>query len=153
VGEEDHVKPAVEQLGSLDLWKVAIRPGKPLAFGYVAETPFLGAPGNPVSLFVTVMIFARSFLLRMQGMEQGFLPSSLRAVAAFEKGGKDKRQEYARGRLENDEQGRAVVRLYPNRSSGVLSSVTWANGLAVLPPMTPVSPGDTIDFIPFSELN
>ena len=153
VGEEDHVKPAVELLGSLDLWKVAIRPGKPLAFGQVAGTPFLGAPGNPVSLFVTVMVFARPFLLRMQGVEQGYLPSSIRAVAGFEKGGQDKRREYARGRLETDDQGRAVVRLYPNRSSGVLSSVAWANGLVVLPPMTAVAPGDSIEFIPFSELS
>ena len=153
VGEEDHVKPAVEQLGSLDLWKVAIRPGKPLAYGQVAGTPFLGAPGNPVSLFVTVMIFARPFLLRMQGVEQGYLPTSIQAVAGFEKGGHDKRREYARARLETDEQGRALVKLYPNRSSGVLSSVAWANGLAALPPMTAVAPGDTIEFIPFSELS
>jgi molybdopterin molybdotransferase len=153
VGEEDHVKPAVEQLGSLDLWKVAIRPGKPLAFGQVAGTPFLGAPGNPVSLFVTVMIFARPFLLRMQGVEQDYLPTPMRATAAFEKGGHDKRREYARARLETDEQGRAVVRLYHNRSSGVLSSVAWANGFAVLPPMTAIAPGDSIEFIPFSELS
>jgi molybdopterin molybdotransferase len=153
VGEEDHVKPAVEQLGSLDLWKVAIRPGKPLAFGRVGDTPFLGAPGNPVSLFVTVMIFARPYMLRMQGVEQGYLPSALRATAAFEKGGHDKRREYARGRLETDEQGRSVVRLYPNRSSGVLSSVAWANGFAVLPPMTAIAPGDSVEFIPFSELS
>lgn len=153
VGEEDHVKPAVEQLGSLDLWKVAIRPGKPLAFGHVAQTPFIGAPGNPVSLFVTVMVFARPFLLRMQGVEQDYLPTPLQATAAFEKGDHDKRQEYARGRLEIDDEGRAVVRLYANRSSGVLSSVAWANGLAVLPPSTAVTPGDSIEFIPFSELN
>jgi molybdopterin molybdotransferase len=152
VGEEDHVKPAVEQLGSLDLWKVAIRPGKPLAFGQVAGTPFVGAPGNPVSLFVTVMVFARPFLLRMQGVEQGYLPTPLRVTAGFEKRGDDRRQEYARGRLETDKAGRPVVRLYPNRSSGVLSSVAWANGFVVLPSMTAVTPGDSIEFIPFSEL-
>lgn len=152
VGEEDHVKPAVEQLGSLDLWKVAIRPGKPIAFGHVAETPFLGAPGNPVSLFATFTLFMRPFILRMQGVERGYLPTPYRAIAAFEKGGDDKRREYARGRLETDEQGRAVVRLYANRSSGVLSSVAWANGFAVLPPMTAIAPGDSIDFLPFSEL-
>ncbi len=152
VGEEDHVKPAVERLGSLDLWKVAIRPGKPLAFGQVAETPFLGAPGNPVSLFATFTLFMRPFILRMQGVEKGLLQTPYRAIAAFEKAADDKRREYARGRLEIDEQGRAVVRLYPNRSSGVLSSVAWANGFAVLPAMTAIAPGDTIDFIPFSEL-
>ncbi len=153
VGEEDHVKPAVERLGSLDLWKLAMRPGKPVAFGHVADTPFLGSPGNPVSLFVTFMILARPYLLRMQGLEQDCLPTSLRAIAAFEKGADDKRQEYARARLETDEQGRSVVRLYPNRSSGVLSSMAWANGFAVLPPMTAVAPGDSVEFIPFSELS
>ncbi|MEJ2693172.1 MAG: molybdopterin molybdotransferase MoeA [Candidatus Thiodiazotropha sp.] len=152
VGEEDHVKPAVEQLGSLDLWKVAVRPGKPVAFGYVAQTPFLGAPGNPVSLFVTFTLFARPFILRMQGVEEGYLPTPLRAIAAFEKRGNDKRREYARGRLEIDSEGRAVVKLYSNSSSGVLSSVAWANGFAVLPPMTAISPGDAVEFLPFSEL-
>jgi molybdopterin molybdotransferase len=152
VGEEDHVKTAVERLGSLDLWKVAVRPGKPVAFGRVAQTPFLGAPGNPVSLFVTFTMFARPFMLRMQGVEQDYLPTPLRAIAAFEKGAEDKRQEFARGRLEIDEQGRALVRLYPNNSSAVLSSVAWANGFAVLPAMTAIAPGDTIDFLPFSEL-
>jgi molybdopterin molybdotransferase len=152
VGEEDHVKPAVERLGSLDLWKVAVRPGKPIAFGHVAKTPFLGAPGNPVSLFVTFTLFARPFLLRMQGVERDYLPTPLPAVAAFEKRGNDRRREYARGRLEIDGQGRAVVKLYPNRSSGVLSSLVWANGFAVLPPMTAIAPGDPIEFLPFCEL-
>ncbi len=152
VGEEDHVKPAVEQLGSLDLWKVAVRPGKPIAFGHVAQTPFLGAPGNPVSLFVTFTMFARPFILRMQGVERDYLPTPLRTLAAFEKGAGDKRLEYARGRLEIDNEGRTVVKLYANSSSGVLSSVAWANGFAVLPAMTAIAPGDTIDFLPFSEL-
>ncbi|MCU7798345.1 MAG: molybdopterin molybdotransferase MoeA [Candidatus Thiodiazotropha sp. (ex Myrtea spinifera)] len=152
VGEEDHVKPAVEQLGSLDLWKVAIRPGKPIAFGQVDGTPFFGAPGNPVSLFTTFTIFARPFILRLQGMEEGYMPMAFKAIAAFEKAGTDKRREYARAKMEMDEQGRAVVKLYANRSSGVLSSVAWANGLAVLPAMTAISQGDAIEFIPFSEL-
>ncbi|MCU7842577.1 MAG: molybdopterin molybdotransferase MoeA [Candidatus Thiodiazotropha sp. (ex Monitilora ramsayi)] len=152
VGEEDHVKPAVERLGSLDLWKVAIRPGKPIAFGQVDGTPFFGAPGNPVSLFTTFTVFARPFILRMQGVEGDVLPMSFKAIAGFEKAGTDKRREYARARIEHDEQGRAVVKLFANRSSGVLSSVAWANGLAVLPAMTAVSQGDTVEFIPFSEL-
>jgi molybdopterin molybdotransferase len=152
VGEEDYVKPAVERLGSLDLWKVAVRPGKPIAFGHVAQTPFLGAPGNPVSLFVTFTMFARPFILRMQGVERDYLPTPLRTLAAFEKGAGDKRREYARGRLEIDNEGRTVVKLYSNSSSGVLSSVAWANGFAVLPAMTAIAPGDMIDFLPFSEL-
>jgi molybdopterin molybdotransferase len=152
VGEEDHVKPAVESLGSLDLWKIAVRPGKPVAFGHVDGTPFLGAPGNPVSLFITFTLFARPFILRMQGVAGDVLPMAIKAVAGFEKSGTDKRQEYARGRLEIDERGRPVVKLYANRSSGVLRSVAWANGLAVLPPMTSIVQGDPVDFIPFSEL-
>jgi molybdopterin molybdotransferase len=152
VGEEDHVKPAVEHLGSLALWKIASRPGKPLAFGHIGETPFMGTPGNPVSLFVTFCLFARPFILRMQGVAGEVRPSTIRGIAGFEKAATDKRQEYARGRMERNGQGQAVVRLYPNRSSGVLSSVVWANGLAVLPPLTAIKPGDPVDFIPYSEL-
>ncbi|MEJ2611302.1 MAG: molybdopterin molybdotransferase MoeA [Candidatus Thiodiazotropha sp.] len=151
VGEEDHVKSAVESLGSLDLWKIACRPGKPLAYGRIAGTPFLGAPGNPVSLFVIFMIFARPYILRMQGLTQGIQPRVEKVIAGFKKEATDKRQEYARGRLETDDQGRAVVRLFSNSSSGVLNSVVWANGLVVLPPLTAVSPGDLVDFIPYSE--
>ncbi|MEW8426698.1 MAG: gephyrin-like molybdotransferase Glp [Candidatus Thiodiazotropha sp.] len=152
VGEEDHVKPAVERLGSLQLWKIASRPGKPLAFGHIEGTPFMGAPGNPVSLFVTFSIFTRPFILRMQGITGEVLPKPVSVIAGFEKAATDKRQEYARGRLELSDQGQAVVRLYPNRSSGVLSSVVWANGLAILPPLTAIKPGDVVEFIPFSEL-
>ncbi|MCG7947526.1 MAG: molybdopterin molybdotransferase MoeA [Candidatus Thiodiazotropha taylori] len=152
VGEEDHVKPAVESLGSLDLWKIASRPGKPLAFGHIKGTPFLGSPGNPVSLFVTFTIFGRPFIKKMQGLTTGIQPICRKVVAGFEKAATDKRQEYARGQLEIDEQGREVVRLYSNRSSGVLTSVAWANGLAVLPPLTEIKPGDVVDFIPYSEL-
>jgi molybdopterin molybdotransferase len=152
VGDEDHVKPAVEHLGSLALWKIASRPGKPLAFGYVGETPFMGMPGNPVSLFVTFSLFARPFILRMQGISGEVRPTPIPAIAGFEKAATDKRQEYARGRMELNEQGQAIIRLYPNRSSSVLSSVVWANGLAVLPPLTAIKPGDPVDFIPYSEL-
>lgn len=152
VGEEDHVKPAVESLGSLALWKIASRPGKPLAFGHINGTPFLGSPGNPVSLFVTFLIFTRPFIKRMQGVTTAIQPSSRKVIAGFNKGANDKRQEYARGRLETDEQGREVVRLFGNQSSGVLTSVTWANGLVVVPPLTAVAPGDLVEFIPYSEL-
>lgn len=152
VGEEDHVKPAVEKLGSLALWKIASRPGKPLAFGHIGDTPFMGAPGNPVSLFVTFSLFARPFILRMQGVCGEVQPRPVRAIAGFEKAGTDKRQEYARGRMELNGQGQGVVRLYTNPSSGVLSSVVWANGLAVLPPLTAIKPGDPVEFIPYSEL-
>ena len=95
VGEEDHVKNQVERLGRLDLWKLAIKPGKPLAFGRIGETPFIGLPGNPTSVFVTFCMVARPFLLKMQGViEVG--PPSLQARAGFAVGKSGGRQEYLR---------------------------------------------------------
>ncbi len=152
VGEEDHVKPAVERLGSLDLWKIAIRPGKPLAFGHIGDTPFIGTPGNPVSLFVTFCLFARPFILKRQGIEVDLLPRPVRAVAGFERQQPDKRREYARARLEYDDAGDPVVTLFPHRSSAMLSSLAWANGLAVIPEDRTVAKGERVDFLPFSEL-
>ncbi len=152
VGEEDHVKPAVEKLGSLDLWKIAIRPGKPLAFGHLGDTPFIGTPGNPVSLFVTFCIFARPFILKSQGMSEGLLPTPVMAKADFEWPKPDKRREFARARMELDGQGEARVSLFPSRSSGVLRSVAWANGLAVIPEHQTIARGDLVPFLPFSEL-
>jgi molybdopterin molybdotransferase len=152
VGEEDHVKPAVERLGSLNLWKIAIRPGKPLAFGHIGETPFIGAPGNPVSLFVTFCLFARPFILRSQGVTGEVRPAALSAKAAFDWPHAGSRREFARARLEIDEQGEALVSLYPSRSSGVLSSVVWANGLVVIPEGQTLRRGDMVKFLPYTEL-
>lgn len=152
VGEEDHVKPAVEQLGSLDLWKVAIRPGKPLAFGHIGDTPFIGSPGNPVSLFVTFCIFARPYILKAQGVDD-VAPRPINAIAGFDWSRAEKRREYARARLDLDHQGKPVVTLYPSRSSGVLSSVTWANGLAIIPEGQTLKQGDKVQFLPFTELS
>jgi molybdopterin molybdotransferase len=154
VGEEDHVKPAVERLGSLDLWKIAMRPGKPLAFGHIgpAQSPFIGTPGNPVSLFVTFCLFARPFILRMQGVKGSVRPQSITAKAGFDWPRPGKRREYQRARLERDENGAFRVSVYPSRSSAVLSSVAWANGLAVIPEGQVLREGDPIELIPFSEL-
>lgn len=152
VGEEDYVKPAVEKLGSLDLWKIAIRPGKPVAFGRIGDTPFIGAPGNPVSLFVIFCVFARPFILKSQGVTSDLLPTPVRAPADFEWSKPDKRREFARARLDLDEQGQAKVAIFSSRSSGVLSSVVWANGLAVIPERQVLSRGDMVEFLPFSEL-
>jgi molybdopterin molybdotransferase len=152
VGEEDHVKPAVERLGSLDLWKIAIRPGKPLACGRIGETPFIGTPGNPVSLFVTFVLFARPFILRMQGVTGEVRPTPIRAQAAFDWPKPDKRREFVRARLVPGGDGTPRVQVYPSRSSGVLSSVAWANGLAVIPEGQAVEQGESIQFLPFSEL-
>jgi molybdopterin molybdotransferase len=151
VGEEDHVKPAVERLGSLDLWKIAIRPGKPLAFGHIGDTPFLGTPGNPVSMFVTFVLFARPFILRLQGRED-VEPAVIPALTDFDWPRPDKRREFVRARLERAADGTLRVQVHPSRSSAVLSSVAWANGLAVVPEGQALARGDRIDFLPFSEL-
>ena len=151
VGEEDHVKPAVERLGSLDLWKIAIRPGKPLAFGRIGDTPFIGMPGNPVSLFVTFVLFARPFILEMQGRTD-VAPVVIPAVTDFDWPKPDKRREFLRARLVPGPDGSLRVQAHPSRSSGVLSSVAWANGLAVIPEGEALARGDRVDFLPFSEL-
>ncbi|MCF6283245.1 MAG: molybdopterin molybdotransferase MoeA [Candidatus Polarisedimenticolaceae bacterium] len=152
VGEEDHVKPAVEKLGSLDLWKIAIRPGKPLAFGHIDGTPFIGTPGNPVSLFVTFCVFARPFILKSQGMSEGLLPTPITATADFDWPKPDKRREFARAQLNLDANGQAQVSLFSSRSSGVISSVAWANGLAVIAENQVIAKGDSVQFWPFNEL-
>jgi molybdopterin molybdotransferase len=152
VGEEDHIKPAVEKLGSLDLWKIAIRPGKPLAFGHIGDTPFIGTPGNPVSLFVTFCLFGRPFILKAQGVSGDLRPTPVTAPIGCDWPRPDKRREFARARLELDEKGEAEVSLYRSRSSGVLSSLAWANGLAILPENQPLERGDLVQFLPFSAL-
>ncbi|WP_275097644.1 gephyrin-like molybdotransferase Glp [Sedimenticola hydrogenitrophicus] len=153
VGEEDHLKPAVEALGSLDLWKIAIRPGKPLAFGHIEGTPFIGTPGNPVSLFVTFCLFARPFILKAQGVREVELaPTPLLAKADFDWPKAEKRREFARAQLNLDARGQAQISLFSSRSSGVLNSLTWANGLAILPEQQTLARGEMVQFLPFSEL-
>lgn len=142
VGEEDHVKAAVESLGKLELWRLAIKPGKPLAFGSVAGTPFFGLPGNPVSGFVTFMLIARDYLLRCQGCTETEL-MTVYGEADFEvKGGA--RREYFRVQLHFDKSGRGTVTDFRNQGSGVMSSVSWANGLAEIEIGQTVSKGDRI---------
>ena len=138
VGEEDHIKDAVEALGSLRLWKLAIKPGKPLAYGRVLEKVFFGLPGNPSSVFVTWKVIVQPALQRMQGvMGEARLPE-LHAIADFDLPRPGNRQEYLRARLTEHSDG-AHVSLYPNQSSGVLMSVAWANCLVVVPP------GETVE--------
>ena len=151
VGEEDHVKPAVEALGSLEMWNIAIRPGKPVAFGHVDGTAFIGSPGNPVSLFVTFLLFVRPFILRMQGRSD-WRVQPLLGKADFDWPRPDKRREFHRARLSFDDGGTARISVHPSRSSGVLSSVTWANGLAIIPERRVIQPGDDVAFLPFCEL-
>lgn len=146
VGEEDHVKAAVESLGELGLWKLNIKPGKPLAFGSVNGTPFFGLPGNPSSVFVTFALLARPYLLRYQGQTE-VAPVITKAKAGFDWGRAGTRQEYLRAKVQGDE-----VILYPNQSSGVLASASWANALVVLPPNTTVAAGDEVQLILLADL-
>ena len=145
VGEEDHVKAQVQRLGRLDLWKLAIKPGKPLAFGSIGNTSFIGLPGNPTSVFVTFCLIARPFLLKMQGVAEPESPR-LQAVAAFSVSKPGGRQDYLRVIVENTSQG-LLAKKFSNQSSGVLSSVSHSNALAVIPPGVVVSEGDTLEII------
>jgi len=145
VGEEDHVKAQVERHGRLDLWKLAIKPGKPLAFGAIGATPFIGLPGNPSSVFVTFCLIARPFLLRLQGVVDT-APLALRARAAFTVDRPGSRREYLRVTVEATAAG-LVASTYPNQSSGVLSSVSRSNALAVIPVGATVAEGDTVEIL------
>lgn len=159
VGEEDHVKPAVEAEGRLSMWQIAMKPGKPLAFGAVrraaqqadaptsAETFFIGLPGNPVSSFATFLLFVRPFVLLLAGM-QTVAPRALSLRADFTQKKADRRNEFLRARI-NPAGG---LDLFPNQSSAVLTSTVWGDGLIDNPPNHAISAGETVRFIPFSEL-
>jgi len=150
VGEEDHVKNQVERLGQLSLWKLAIKPGKPLAFGRIGDTPFIGLPGNPTSVFVTFCLIARPFLLKLQGVAEPE-PPRLQASAAFTVDKPGGRQEYMRVTLVNTSQGLQATP-FSNQSSGVLSSVSHSNAFAVIPPGATVSEGDLVEVMPLDLL-
>jgi molybdopterin molybdotransferase len=155
VGEEDHIKPAVTAEGRLDLWQIAIKPGKPLAFGAVrksdqandGEAWFIGLPGNPVSSFVTFLLFVRPFILKLQGREAKQTQSYLMR-ADFDWLKADRRNEFLRVKL-NSQGG---LDLYPNQSSGVLTSASWGDGLVDCPPNQPIKVGDLVKYIPFDAL-
>jgi len=151
VGDEDHVKAAVETLGQLDMWRIAMKPGKPLAFGSVGTTPFFGLPGNPVSVFATFCLFARPFILRRQGMVQT-LPQSVLVHADFDWLQSGNRREYLRARLHTGADGITRAVIYPNQSSAALTSVSWAHGLICIAEGTTVQRGQMVSFIPFNEL-
>lgn len=143
VGEEDHVKAVVEALGSLELWRIAIKPGKPFAFGQVLGKPFIGLPGNPVSVFVTLLIVARPYLLACQGVAD----TALRPVAGracFGKKGSP-REDYLRVR--STERG---LELFPNQSSGVLFSTSWGDGLVRQNVGEDISEGALVDYLPYA---
>ncbi|WP_042298893.1 molybdopterin molybdotransferase MoeA [Paraburkholderia kururiensis] len=161
VGEEDHVKPAVEAEGRLSMWQIAMKPGKPLAFGAVRrgertgahdeaghdEAFFIGLPGNPVSSFVTFLLFVRPFVLRLAGVKQ-VAPRALSLRADFTQPKADRRNEFLRARV-NPAGG---LDLFANQSSAVLTSTVWGDGLIDNPPNHAISAGETVRFLPFSEL-
>ncbi|HPW29842.1 MAG TPA: molybdopterin molybdotransferase MoeA, partial [Rhodoferax sp.] len=145
VGEEDHIKPAVQQLGSLDLWSIAIKPGKPFAYGVVGDTHFMGLPGNPVSSFITFLLLVRPFLLRLQG-QSDVAPKKVALRADFTWARPDKRQEFLRVRR-NAQGG---LDLFSNQSSGVLTSAVWGDGVVDNPPGRAIAEGDWVEFIDFA---
>ncbi|WP_456307194.1 molybdopterin molybdotransferase MoeA [Paraburkholderia bannensis] len=156
VGEEDHVKPAVEAEGRIDMWQIAMKPGKPLAFGAVrrpqgsnaqGEAFFIGLPGNPVSSFVTFLLFVRPFLLRLAGVAH-VSPRALSLRADFSQSKADRRNEFLRARV-NPAGG---LDLFSNQSSAVLTSTVWGDGIIDNPPNHAISAGETVRFIPFTEL-
>jgi molybdopterin molybdotransferase len=155
VGEEDHVKPAVEAEGSLNMWQLAIKPGKPLAFGSVRKAGaagertarFFGLPGNPVSSLITFLLFVRPCLLRLQGV-QLVVPQSLPLRAAFEWPRADKRREYLRVRVNAE----GEAELFANQNSAVLSSTVWGDGIVDNPPGNVIKRGDVLQYTAFSSL-
>ncbi len=154
VGEEDHLRAALSAVGKVDLWKIAIKPGKPLLFGQVrserGEVPVIGLPGNPVSVAVTFMVFAVPFLRALQGVTtRGTPPICLPAAFRVKRAGS--RTEYLRVRLEPSLAGVRLAR-FPNQSSGVLTAMAWADGLAVVPAGVTVEENDGLVYLPFSTL-
>ncbi len=147
VGEEDHIKPAVQALGELHLWQIAIKPGKPFAYGKIGVAHFMGLPGNPVSSFITFMALVRPFLLRLQGVVD-ITPKSIAVPAHFAWTRADKRREFLRVRR-NPAGG---LDLFPNQSSGVLTSAVWGDGVVDNPPGRTIAHGDAVQFIAFADL-
>ena len=156
VGEEDHVRPVVEQLGALSLWKIAMKPGKPFAFGHLRRSGgdpaagrahFIGLPGNPVSSLITALVLLRPFVLALQGASV-VQPPAHWLTADFEITQRDSRREFLRVRRNAAGQ----LELFANQNSGVLTSTVWAEGLVDNPAQTLIARGDRVRFLPFSEL-
>jgi molybdopterin molybdotransferase len=150
VGEEDHLKAALEAEGKLNMWQIAVKPGKPLAFGEVDRVDggsafFLGLPGNPVASFVTFLLFVKPFMLRLQGV-QDVAPKYFPMRADFDWPKADKRNEFLRAKI-NAEGG---LDLFPNQGSAVLTSTAWCDGFIDNPPGQTIARGDTVRFLPFS---
>ena len=151
-GEADHVRRAVEQAGSLVFWRIGIKPGRPVAMGVVAGTPFVGLPGNPVAVFVTFATIARAMIARLAG-EAYAPPRTFPVVSGFAYRTKEGRREYVRVGLESDAQGRLVAQKHPREGAGVISSLTETDGLVELPEAaTRIEPGEVLRFLPYDFL-
>jgi molybdopterin molybdotransferase len=148
VGEADFIKSAIRALGTLDLWKVAIKPGKPLSFGRIAGIPAIGLPGNPVAAFATFQLFARPFLLVMQGVpDAGLAPQQL--PVRLKRPMRPAREEFIRVQFQVNG-GQEELVPYPHQGSGVLSSVAWATGFARIPMERETADGDRVSYLPFT---
>ncbi len=152
VGEEDHVKQAIENLGQIHAWRLAIKPGRPIALGQIGRTPFVGLPGNPVAVMVTFSMIVRPMLLRLMG-GQVTTPQRFPVRAGFSYRKKKDRREWLRVKLQTAEDGSWKAVKFPRDGAGILSSLVESEGLAELPEdMTNVEPGTVLDYLPFSEV-
>lgn len=150
VGEEDHVRIAIEQLGKLHLWRLRIKPGKPLAFGQINNTAFVGLPGNPVSVFATFCLFVCPVIKILQGREWQ-KPVGTPVVAGFDWPKPDSRREFLRARLEPDDNGQLLARIYPNQDSGVLTSTVWGQGFVEIAEGRTLQAGEMVDYLAYSQ--
>ena len=150
VGEEDHVRIALEQLGELRLWRLGIKPGKPLAYGQINDTAFLGLPGNPVSVFATFCLFVCPVIQIMQGRSWR-KPIALPVRADFDWPEPDSRREFLRARLATGADKQTLVQIYPNQDSGVLTSTVWADGFVEIAENETVRAGELVNYLPFAQ--
>ncbi len=156
MGDEDHIKSAIQELGAVNFWNLAIKPGRPIALGVITkddrETPFIGLPGNPVATMVTFLLIARPIIMRLSGSDATG-PALFKVPAQFELRKKAGRREWLRARLEPDGDGRLTAVKYPEEGSGILTSMVQSDGLVELPEdCLEVKKGQLVDFLPFSEV-
>jgi molybdopterin molybdotransferase len=153
VGDEDHVCDAVESLGKLHFWRLAIRPGRPVALGQVGTTPFIGLPGNPVAVMVTFLLIARPLILQLSGATD-IAPTHYKVRAGFDYKKKKDRREFLRARLQIEPDGTPIAQKFPRDGAGILSSLVESDGLVELPEeMTLLAAGSLVDFMPFNEFS
>ncbi|WLH77137.1 MULTISPECIES: molybdopterin molybdotransferase MoeA [unclassified Pseudomonas] len=150
VGEEDHLKQAIQALGKVEFWRLAIQPGKPLAFGQVAGKPWIGLPGNPTAALITALVVVRPFLLRAQGAER-VLPVPINVVAGFDWAKPNKRRQYLRARLSPGIDGQLRAILHPQQSSAMLAPACWADGLVIVERGQQVPKGAAVPFLSFAD--